>query len=50
VVAPKFVDFAFLLMRPGLDWISRWMPLFFVPTLMIFPLSVVRMVSHGCSA
>jgi len=43
VVAPKFVDFAFLLMRPGLDWISRWMPLFFVPTLMIFPLSVVSM-------
>lgn len=43
VVAPKFVDFAFLLMRPGLDWIARWMPLFYVPTLMTLPLSVVSM-------
>jgi hypothetical protein len=39
-VAPKFVDFAFLLMRPGLDWIARWMPLFYVPTLITLPLSL----------
>lgn len=39
-VAPKFVDFAFLLMRPGLDWVARWMPLFYVPTLITLPLSL----------
>lgn len=28
--------------KPGLDWIQRWLPLFYVPSLVMLPLSLVN--------
>eukprot|EP00240_Pyramimonas_obovata_P000688 CAMPEP_0118934178 /NCGR_PEP_ID=MMETSP1169-20130426/13680_1 /TAXON_ID=36882 /ORGANISM="Pyramimonas obovata, Strain CCMP722" /LENGTH=603 /DNA_ID=CAMNT_0006877051 /DNA_START=162 /DNA_END=1973 /DNA_ORIENTATION=- len=39
-IKPRIVQTIFLVMRPGLEWISRWMPLFYVPTLVILPIAL----------
>jgi len=39
-VLPKAVKLVFTVMRPGLDWIARWMPLFYVPSLVVLPLAL----------
>jgi hypothetical protein len=43
-IHPKLVEIAFMVMRPGLDWISRWMPLFYVPSLIVLPLALKVML------
>ncbi len=38
--SPRAADRAQQLAAPGLDWVSRWLPLFYVPSLVVLPLAV----------
>eukprot|EP00240_Pyramimonas_obovata_P005380 CAMPEP_0118957054 /NCGR_PEP_ID=MMETSP1169-20130426/61901_1 /TAXON_ID=36882 /ORGANISM="Pyramimonas obovata, Strain CCMP722" /LENGTH=422 /DNA_ID=CAMNT_0006905109 /DNA_START=44 /DNA_END=1308 /DNA_ORIENTATION=- len=39
-VKPAIVQAIYALMQPGLEWIARWMPLFYVPTLIVLPIAL----------
>lgn len=47
--APKAADTVEEIFAPAVDWIARWLPLFYVPLLVTIPLSIqVRVcVSRG---
>jgi hypothetical protein len=39
-VAPKAEEAVASAVAPGLDWISRWLPLFYVPSLVVLPIAL----------
>jgi len=39
-VKPQLVEMMFDVMNPALEWITRWMPLFYVPSLIVLPLAL----------
>ncbi|KAK3267924.1 hypothetical protein CYMTET_23547 [Cymbomonas tetramitiformis] len=40
VVSNSTVEFLFRMFNPALDWIARWLPLFYMPSLIVLPVAI----------